>query len=396
LTFALVKMPHTQKHQFVAAATRQGTEVVLVLSGYIWPDNSNASAAIAAQLATLQEGDQLTVMVRNLYGGDTDEGMTIYHDLLTYKPKVKVDGVVASMGFAIMLAGTEIEISSHSKGMMHRPTGGCIGDFEDMRERADRNEQIYNELADLIAARTGMTADLVKATLMPKGKDVWLTPAKMVEMKLADRVTTGSLLRSTVAMKDLRKLTDADDILGKFQACLDEDELPTSQTEAPMNKELLKTLGLPESATQEQYDAAVAERIKKGDAASVRLADVERDQAAAQEKELDELLDNGVKSNVLTIARRDELKAQAKGNVAVVLPIVKSLVQDMQPHRSATEQIRGTPDSATAKKMADRAEWDYKQWAEKDPTGLAQMQQKDNAAFEALKKAYVDNLRSAR
>jgi ATP-dependent Clp protease, protease subunit len=392
-TFALVKMPQQEKkHAFVASLRKDAGAALLVLTGYIFPENENASARIAEQLALLDEGDQLTVLIRNLYGGDTDEGMTIYHDLVAYKPKVKVDGVVASMGVPIMLAGTEIEVSSHSKAMMHRPTGGVGGDFEDMRERANRNEAVYNELADIMAARTGMTADEVKATLMPKGKDVWLSPTKMVELKLADRVTKGSLLRSTVAMKDLRKLEQPEDILGKFMACLEEEELNVNQTET-MNKELLKSLGLPDTATQEQYDAALAERIKQGDTAAAKLEQLEKDQAALQEAELDQLLADAVKANAMTAVTRDALKAQAKGNVAVVLATAKAMVGELKPHKSLADGLRSGADSATAKKLAEREGWSYKDWASKDPKGLAIMQQKDRASFEALRTAHVQSLK---
>lgn len=389
-------MPQTKQHQFTAAAQREGKSVLLVLTGYIWPESDNASAMIAQQLAQLQEGDQLTVLIRNLYGGDTDEGLSIYHDLVAYKPRVKVDGVVASMGVPIMLAGTDIEVSSHSKGMMHRPIGGCSGDFEDMRQRADRNEQVYNELADIMAARTGMTADEVKAMLMPKGKDVWMSPAKMVELKLADRVVKGSLLRSTVAMKELKAAKRPEDILGKFEACLEEDEVPNEKQLDTMNKELLKALGLPDTATQEQYDAAVAERIRKGDSAVAELDQIRKDQAAAQETELASLLDKAVASNRLAKPKADALRDKAKGNVAVVLETVKELVDGLSAHQSATGQLRTGADTAAARKAAERESWDYKRWANEDPVGLAEMKASDRAAFDALKDAHVKALRTVK
>lgn len=388
-------MAEERKHQFTATLRKENAQALLLLTGYIFPENENASARIAEQLALLDEGDQLTVLIRNLYGGDTDEGMTIYHDLLTYKPKVKVDGVVASMGVPIMLAGIDIEVSSHSKAMMHRPTGGVGGDFEDMRERANRNEAVYNEMADILAARTGMTVQEVKDMLMPKGKDVWLSPAKMVDLKLADRITKGSLLRSTVAMKDLRKTDRPEDILGKFAACLEEEETETDVNQTTtMNKELLKALGLPDTATQEQYDAAVAERIRKGDAAVAQLDQVMKDQAAAQERELEELLDGAVKNNAMTAATRDALKAQAKGNVAVVLSTAKAVVGELKPHRSIADGLRNGSDTAAAKRAADRAGWDYRRWATEDPQGLAEMRDKDKAAFDALKEAHVKAVRN--
>lgn len=381
-------MPTQRKHQFTCAATRNESEVVLMLSGEIWPDNENASAVIAAELAALREGDNLTVLIRNLYGGDTDEGITIYHDLVARKPKVKVDGVCASMGFAIMLAGSEIEVSSHSKLMMHRPTGVCLGDFEDFRAKAERNEQVYNELADIIAQRTGMTADEVKATLMPRKQDVWLTPQRAVELKLADRITKGSLLRSTVALRDLKKLREPEEILDRFAACLQEDEVATPSTnEDTMNKDLLKKLGLPETATQEQYDAAIAARIEKGDTALARVAELESAEATRHESELKELLDNAVKENRMTAVLRDELLNDAKGgNAAVVLKTARSMVAALKPHRPVTEQIRNAGNTAVVEKT-------YGELMRENPKELQRLQKEDPAKFQALKDAHVASLR---
>ncbi|HRF80168.1 MAG TPA: hypothetical protein PL070_08775, partial [Flavobacteriales bacterium] len=63
-----------RQHRFSAAAKREGDNVTLILGGYIWPENENASAQIAQQLMLLQENDNLTVILRNFYGGDCDEG----------------------------------------------------------------------------------------------------------------------------------------------------------------------------------------------------------------------------------------------------------------------------------------------------------------------------------
>jgi len=383
-------MPTERKHQFTAKATRNDRDVVLMLSGEIWPENENASSVIAAELATLQEGDQLTVFIRNLYGGDTDEGITIYHDLVALKPKVKVDGVCASMGFAIMLAGEEIEVSSHSKFMMHRPTGFCMGDFEDFRQKAERNEAVYNELAEVIATRSGMTVDEVKNTLMPKGEDVWLTPQKMVEMKLATRITKGSLLRGTVALKDLRKLRDADDILDRFAACLAEEEVVITDTNTDtMNKELLKKLGLAENATQEQYDAAVAERISKGDEALARITELQTAETTRVEGELKELLEGAVKDNRMTAVLRDELLNDAKGgNAALVLKTARSMVASMKPHKAITDVVR----NSTAKGEGGTA-LTYGELMKSNPKELERLQREEPDTFKALKEAHVATLR---
>lgn len=355
---------------------------VLMLSGYIWPDNSNASAVIAEQLAQMKEGEGLTVFIRNLYGGDCDEGITIYHDLKAIAPKVKIDGVCASMGTLIALSGSHIEMSKHSKQMTHRPEGGTHGDFEDMRERADRNEAIYKEAAGIYAERLGVTPDEAAALLMPKGKDVWLSAAKAKELGLVDELTDGSLLRGTVAMKELRKDHDPESILDRFQMMLEEDEVTT--TEDPMNKELAKKLGLPETATEQEVIAALDVAMNDRDKAATRLAELEKAEAERNQAELAGLLDRAVKSDAMTTKKRDDVLELAKDNMGMALKMVRALVDDLKPHVPASQQLQ--KDSAAAKRMADRAAWDYDKWAQEDPVGLSKLRDTDKAAFEELRR----------
>lgn len=357
------------------------TGAVLVLTGYIWPDNSNASAVIAEQLAHIK-GEELTVFIRNLYGGDTDEGMTIYHDLKALRPKVKIDGVCASMGSVIALAGEHIQMSKHSKWMSHRPQGGTHGDFEDMRERADRNEAIYKEVSAVYAERLGVTSDEAAALLMPKHKEVWLSAAKAKEMGLVDEVTDGSLLSGTVALKELRKEHDPESILDRFHMVSGTTDTDTN--EDPMNKELAKKLGLAETATEQEVATALDAVLKERDTAVARLGTMEKAEAERDEAELKELLEEAVKSDTMTVAKRDEVLALAKDNMAMGLKMARTMVSGMKPHQPLSQQLNR--DSAAAKKLAAREDWDYDRWATEDPVGLAALKSKDKAAFEQLRK----------
>ncbi|MEO8589416.1 MAG: ATP-dependent Clp protease proteolytic subunit [Flavobacteriales bacterium] len=387
---------HEQRIGFSAAAKREGRGLTLVLSGYIWTDNSNASAKIAEALLSMEEGDDLTVLLRNLYGGDTDESLTIYHDLKGRKPKMKIDGAVCSSATFIMLAGDgDIEASEHSKGMTHRPEGGASGDFEDMRSRADQNEAVYNEIAAIYAERTGLTPDECKALFMPKGKDVWFTAAKMKELGLVDVITKGSLLTGTVAVKELRKERDPQNILERFAACLAEDEVPTNDPKQSPMKETAKKLGLPETATEAEINAALDTRLTKGDSAAARVLELEGVENTRMETEFKELVEGAVKSNAITAAKRDELIAKSKGNVAVSLDLVKGLIEGLKPHAPVSAQL-GAKDAAAVAKEADRAAWSYQEYMMKDPKALEKMRNQDSAAFTKLKQAHVEYLKDKR
>lgn len=381
-----------RQHRFKAAAQREGDQFTLILGGLIWPDNENASAQIAQQLMQLQEGDKLTVILRNLYGGDCDEGMSIYHDLVAHKPRVVVDGVVASMGTVIMLAGEQVECTEHSKGMTHRPTGHTSGDFEDMRDRADQNEAIYKEAGAIYAARMGKPIQEVMDLLMPKGRDMWWSAKQMKEMGLVQQVTKGSALRSTVAMRDLRKERDPSAILSRFAACLSEDEVQLTDDQTNM-KETAKKLGLPETASEAEVNAAIDKLMREKDKAVADLSTLQDAEAKRQEDELKGILDDAVKGNRMTASDRDQMMNDAKGNLAGVLSAARVMVKGMKPHVDASRLIRNGADQA-AGGQDKYAGYSYKDYLEKAPEALAAMKRNDMASFTKLKEDYLQSRRN--
>ena len=390
-------MEKAHDHRFTAALQREGKKLTLVIGGLIFPENNNASVAIAEKLMQMEEGDTLTVLIRNLYGGDTDEGMGIYHDLKDRKPHIIVDGVSASMGSIIMLAGATIECSAHSKCMTHRPTGGVGGDFEDMRIRADQNENTFKEMAAIYAERTGLTPQQCMELFMPKGKDVWFTSAKMKELGLVDTVTQGSLLRSTVAMKDLRKVREPQEILSRFTACLEEDEVNEQTENTPNMKETAKRLNLPETATEAEINSALDAALTERDTAKAELAKVATNEQARMQAELEQLLEGAVKDNAMLATQRDEILTNAKQDVAMALTMTRTMLKNVKPHTSLTDAVKGAgADTAASKKAAERAAWSYGDWMNKDTKGLAEMRAKDVAAFTKLKGDYIQEVKNKR
>jgi ATP-dependent protease ClpP protease subunit len=263
-----------KKHTFNITAQRAGKTLRLVLSGYIYPGaERTSSASVCDALNEMEEGDELEVHIRNLYGGSVVEGLTIYHDLKALKPVMKIDGVAASMGAIIPLAGKRIEISRHSKMMLHRVSAGAYGDPDQMEEQVKQAREWETELVGIIAERTGMKEEEVRKTYMNTGKDIWLTAEQAKKAKLADEVVKGSLLRS-VPEKDLEKAKEPEDILEAFAAVLSTEEEETENQ--PSNNFIMKFFGKKSSAiealkgmkaedfTPEQINAATAEITSNG------------------------------------------------------------------------------------------------------------------------------------
>ncbi|HRF80169.1 MAG TPA: ATP-dependent Clp protease proteolytic subunit, partial [Flavobacteriales bacterium] len=303
------------------------------------------------------------------------------------------DGVVASMGTVILLAGHRIECTDHSKLMTHRPTGRAQGDFQDMRDRADQNEAIYKEVGAIYAASMGKPIQEVMDMLMPKGRDMWWTAKQAKEMGLVQEVTKGSALRGTVAVRELRKVRDPNEILSRFAACLQEDEVELDTNNTTM-KETAKKLGLPETATEAEVNAALDKLMAEKNTAVADLTKFKEAAEKQQEEDLKAILDEAVKGNSMTVAERDQMLSSAKGNVMAVLNTARVLVKGLKPHVDASAMLRKGADQAAGGEDSKYAGWSYKDYLDKDPIALGKLRSKDAAAFTKLKNDYLEQRRN--
>jgi len=129
---------------------------------------------------------QLTVRL-NTPGGSVFDGLAIYNYLKSLPDvTVKIDGLAASIGSIIMLAGRRVEIAANGFVMIHNPSGFVVGESEDMRETADLLDKIQGTLVNAYATRTGKDADTVRAWM---NAETWFTASEAKDAGLVDSVT---------------------------------------------------------------------------------------------------------------------------------------------------------------------------------------------------------------
>lgn len=120
------------------------------------------------------------------YGGYVIDGNLIYNFLSSFDGEIDIyiDGVAASMGSIIMMAGTRIHIAENAFIMIHAPQGGVRGTAKDMEQGAKLLRSMEKNFKTKLAERTGMTADEVKEWM--DGTDYWFDADESVEKGLAD------------------------------------------------------------------------------------------------------------------------------------------------------------------------------------------------------------------
>jgi ATP-dependent protease ClpP protease subunit len=254
-----------KKHTFNATAARTGKTVRLNLSGYINTDSERvSSAAVNDALDQVEDGDTLEVHIRNLYGGSVPEGLTIFHDLAQYTPDVVIDGVAASMGAVIAMAGPVRKMSKHSRLMLHRVSIGASGDPDQVKERADQAQKWEDELVDILATATGNNPEDVRTKYMVTGKDHWLSADEAKRAGFVHEVVAGSM-RKLISTSELEN-KEPEDILNTFDDAL-APEAHNERTTDPIMKlfgkkasaiEVLKGVNA-EDLTPEQLTAATKE-----------------------------------------------------------------------------------------------------------------------------------------
>ena len=163
--------------------------VAILLYGEVGNSQPVDSGRVVSELLALQsQYDKIDVRI-NSNGGDVFSGIAIYNALRTSTADINiyVDGVAASIAAIIALCGKPLYMSPYAKLMLHSVSGGTCGNASDLRRMATVMEELEHNLAGMIAARCGMSAEDVSAKFFDE-VDHWISAQEAVEMKLADGV----------------------------------------------------------------------------------------------------------------------------------------------------------------------------------------------------------------
>lgn len=112
------------------------------------------------------EGKRVTVRI-NTPGGSVDEGIPMFNAMTRHPGGVNtvVDGLAASMGSYLMLAGVERSIAKNSMVMIHNPMTIAWGNAIELRKSADVLDKYLDRMLPDYSAKTGKTVDELKPLL---------------------------------------------------------------------------------------------------------------------------------------------------------------------------------------------------------------------------------------
>lgn len=167
-----------------------GESATLTLHGDVGYDITPQGVADALK----QAGDKPITVSINTYGGDAFAGFAI-HNMLARHPGQKtvvVEGVAASAGSIIAMAGDRIVMPDNAFMMVHPAQGWATGDADQARHLADLLDNISAAARRIYAQRTGLSEDDVGALM---SAETWLTAEQAVAKGFATETAAPAEIR---------------------------------------------------------------------------------------------------------------------------------------------------------------------------------------------------------
>lgn len=123
----------------------------------------------------------------NTPGGSVFDGVAIHNALRAHPARVtvRIDGLAASAGSFVAMAGDVVEIAPNGMMMIHNAQGATMGDARVHEEQAALLAKLNNVIAGMYAERSGEPAATWLAAM---DAETWYSASEAVAAGLADRI----------------------------------------------------------------------------------------------------------------------------------------------------------------------------------------------------------------
>ncbi|WP_312399506.1 head maturation protease, ClpP-related [Chryseobacterium sp.] len=320
-------------------------------------------------------------------GGSVFEGLAIY-DLITTsdcETTMIIEGIAASMGGVIALAGDHIIINPNGQFMAHAVKGGVYGTKQDMVNYIDLMDNSRERLAAIFAERTKADKETIDEWL-DSGKDFWFSADKCLELGIVDEV---------VKTTKQRKNQDADNMTGKtpeeaFDSFkLDNEFKIDNNLNQPieMKKEsilaALMSAGLAGNLSASSSDNDFENRLNELFNKAKKTESLENEMQEFKKVQAETLIANALKSGKITNAEKEEWEKDAISNYALVSKSLERM-SGKPDLNNGLERPKKKEITNQHELLNGREKWTFNDWQEKDPKGLQKLQEEDNEEFEKL------------
>lgn len=125
----------------------------------------------------------------NSPGGSVFDGLAIFNTIQNSKIDVHTynDGVAASMGAVILLAGKTVHSARNALTMLHSPLGGACGTAKDIQNYLTVLDKVKNSLILCICSKSGKKSEDIEAKYFDF-EDHWLTADEAKTENFVDEI----------------------------------------------------------------------------------------------------------------------------------------------------------------------------------------------------------------
>jgi ATP-dependent protease ClpP protease subunit len=332
-----------------------------------WSGN-NASDFRAQCKSLIDAGVTSCLVYLDTYGGDVFQANEMVNILDSFFPN-GYDGeggaVVASAGTYIAVHCKTFTLANNGQFMVHKPSGGAYGNEQD----------VQNFLTLLKNLTTTYYADYVAKLKKPEadfktkwdGGDFWMTaqdaqewgfitaikaPAKIDTATARAIRASGSPIEVTINNPIIKKIDDMD------------------------LKEMARSLGLPETASEQQISAKAAETAQKAKDYDTLKAQAERESATKKAADINDLLDGAEKDKRINAEARPKWHKMLEADFTST----KELIDGLNPVVKLSSIIKMSVDG----KGATYTGKTFEELQNENPNALAELEEKDPESFSLL------------
>ncbi len=351
----------------------------LYLYGTIWQGDGTYFVDVFSQMVSKYPVIDIHI---HLNGGSVFDGNLMYNTIKSAKSAsdMYVDGIAASMGAIIILAGRNIYMADNAFIMVHAPSGNTNGSATDHEASAVLLRAIEKNTIKVLKAKTGLSeAELVEWL----EKDTWISAEKALQLKLITGIKD-PVIEANVEIED----NDFERIYNSYNALLI-NEKSDNKNLKPMKALLITALAL-SGVTEASSDTAVIEAVKAHfegktskleadlNAKTEALTNLETGLNTQKEAQIKSILDVAVEQKKITANQRETYESIGKTTGIDALQTVLGGLGVRTPISGTITGKGGTSVDAV------KEGWDWDKYQKENPRGLEKMAIDAPDSFNAL------------
>jgi len=356
-------------------------KAVLTVYGYVGGYYMDMRAVNSAISDIQESGYKQLDFHMHTYGGSVIDGNLIYNFLAGFSGNVDIyiDGIAASMGSIIMLAGkNKPQIAENGFIMIHCPSGYAEGTVADLNAAADLLSMMQKNFKQKLITATGKSEEEINALF--DGTDHWFDADKAIAFGLASGKFTPKVQDLAVSNTTEASKLGAKAVFDRFSALTQNmfNQPPVNKMDKKAIIARYKLTDVTEANTEEEIYASIDAKLAS---ATTAATTAEQNAANTAKTAITAAVDQAIVEGKLPKEQRDKYIARGE---KLGLADLNAILADMHPYQSIQSKITGGAGGASPE---DRKGWTWNDYQAKAPDELESMPKTNPDLFKALYKA---------